>query len=149
MTHPGLHSEEVTKLPLRLVWVGPFSVSDDAWEICSFTTCQVPSATRRSGYVGEEGHISVIVELPAEIRNVKVKTQPSHFIEEEVGVPVVAQWLTNPTGNHEVAGSIPDLAQWVNDPALPWAVVWVADSARIPRCCGSGVGRRLKLRLDP
>ena len=38
---------------------------------------------------------------------------------ENPGVPVVAQWLTNPTGNHEVAGSVPALAQWVNDPALP------------------------------
>ena len=35
------------------------------------------------------------------------------------GVPVVAQGLTNPTRNHEVAGSVPALAQWVNDPALP------------------------------
>ena len=34
-------------------------------------------------------------------------------------VPVVAQWLTNPTRNHEVAGSVPALAQWVNNPALP------------------------------
>ena len=39
--------------------------------------------------------------------------------KKKVGVPVVAQWLTNPTRNHEVAGSVPALAQWVNDPALP------------------------------
>ena len=35
----------------------------------------------------------------------------------------MAQWLTNPTGNHEVVGLIPGLAQWIRDPTLPGAVV--------------------------
>ena len=35
-----------------------------------------------------------------------------------LGVPVVVHWLTNPTRNHEDAGSVPGLAEWVGDPAL-------------------------------
>ena len=35
-----------------------------------------------------------------------------------VGVPVMAQWLMNPTGNHDIVGLFPGLAQWVKDLGL-------------------------------
>ena len=42
------------------------------------------------------------------------------FLKEVIyGVPVVAPWLTNPTMNYEVSGSIPGLTQWVKDLVLP------------------------------
>ena len=57
----------------------------------------------------------------------------------------MAQWLTNPTGNHEFVGLIPGLAQWVRDPVLSWAVVWVEDVAWIPCCRSYGIGWWLQL----
>ena len=47
----------------------------------------------------------------------QIQAGVTQALKKKGGVPVVAQWLTNPTRNHEVAGSIPALAQGVNDPA--------------------------------
>ena len=55
------------------------------------------------------------------------------------GVPIVAQWLMNPTGNHEIVRLIPGLAQWVKDLAsqtplrslIAVALVWAGSYAPI------------------
>jgi len=50
--------------------------------------------------------------------------------KHDTGVPIVAQWLTNPTRNHEVAGSIPGLVLWIKDLALLW--LWCRPVATAP-----------------
>ena len=48
------------------------------------------------------------------------------------GVPVVVQWLMNPTRNHGVVGSIPGLAQWVKDLVFLCTVVKCVDFIYTP-----------------
>ena len=61
------------------------------------------------------------------------------------GVPVAAHQVKNPTGVHRDTDSIPGLALGVKGPALPQAVVWVADKAQIWHGCGYGINQELQL----
>ena len=55
------------------------------------------------------------------IKMIKVFYFVLHFIIKRaiLGVPVVAQWVMNPTRIHKDAGLTPSLIQWVKDLAVP------------------------------
>ena len=46
------------------------------------------------------------------------KKRIKSFLQNLTGVPIVAQWVTNPTSIHEDMGLNPGLAWWVKDPSL-------------------------------
>ena len=53
----------------------------------------------------------VLRSIYKQIHNFKIFIEKFLFKNVVSGVPVMAQWLTNPTRNHEVLGLIPGLAQ--------------------------------------
>ena len=61
---------------------------------------------------------AAIISHPFKTDGVSNYYESGYIKSLSIGVPIVVQWLTNPTRNYEVAGSIPALAQWVNDMAL-------------------------------
>ena len=64
------------------------------------------------------GLLSVVTGIIFQMRNFH-EIQFFQKNQDVQGIPFVAQWLTNPTRNHEDVGSIPGLAQWVKDLVLP------------------------------
>ena len=64
------------------------------------------------------GFIIITPQLNGAEKNWNAVTKKRKKMSFDVGVPVVAQWLTSLTRNHEVAGSIPGFAQWLKDLVL-------------------------------
>ena len=63
--------------------------------------------------------VSEPIEYFAEISRAQA-LEPNYLgLNPGSGVPVVAQWVTNPTSIHEDAGSVPGLTRWVKDLVLP------------------------------
>ena len=84
------------------------------------------------------GNVGVVINLPTfpeqlhhfpinDVQECRLVQVPSNIYYlwsfKNMGVLVIAPWITNPANIHESTGSIPGLAQGVKDLALPWAVV--------------------------
>ena len=67
-----------------------------------------PSGPQGRGVRKEAQTWALSLALPS-LQRLEMK-QETAALKVGPGVPVMAQWLTNPTRNHKVAGPIPDLA---------------------------------------
>ena len=70
------------------------------------------------GMIKTKLNIILIIKDIKEGTETAWKTPNDKVLKVRHGVPVMAQWLTNPTRNREVTDSIPGLAQWIKNLAL-------------------------------
>ena len=75
-------------------------------------------APTRSSHWSKRGSAASLEHLRERTARPAGQLGLGHHQKARKEVPVVAQWLTNPTRIREVEGSIPGHAQWVNDLAL-------------------------------
>ena len=66
----------------------------------------------------QQARVPGLLLFPSELKDPNLDPSLHPQKKSRVGIPVVAQWLMNPTKSHEVAGLIPGLTQWVKDPVL-------------------------------
>ena len=63
----------------------------------------------------------LLIDVPQAPRTAYVVGTQQMF-GQWMGVPIVAQWLTNPTSIRKGTGRVPGITQWVKQPALSWTV---------------------------
>ena len=114
LSHDGRWYEK--KIMCIYVWLDHFVVQQKLKEYCILT---LKFFLKFKRFYGE-------VDVEDEIPNLyiwKDNVEKSLNNERPLGIPIVAQWVKNPTSIHDEEVLIPGLTQWVKDLVLSWVVV--------------------------